>query len=214
MCCPFTIKIGRKTAKRYCALFTCFSSRAVHIETTSSLDTDSFILALRRFLATRGKVRSIKSDNGTNFVGAANEIRNCWKNMARTKISDFLQTEACDWIDFEFNTPNASHMGGVWERQIRSLRSILCALMKSHDSALTDEVFNTFTKEVEAIINSRPLTVENLTDPELKPLSPNQLLTLKSKAVLPPPGVFQKADQYCRRRWRVVQHLANEFWNR
>ena len=98
---PFTIKIGRKTAKRYCALFTCFSSRAVHIETTSSLGTDSFILALRRFLATRGKVRSIKSDNGTNFVGAANEIRNCWKNMARTKISDFLQTEACDWIDFE-----------------------------------------------------------------------------------------------------------------
>ena len=211
---PFNIKEGRKVHKRYCALFTCFSSRAVHLETTNKIDTDSFILALRRFLSTRGRVRTIRSDNGGNFVGAGNELRKSWKEMDHTKVSNYLQSEMCDWINWEKNTPNASHMGGVWERQIRTVRSILASLLKSHDQVLNDESFNTLIKEVEGIINSRPLVIENVSDPSSQVLSPSHLLTLKSKAVLPPPGVFQKNDIYCRRRWRVVQHLANEFWCR
>ena len=210
----FNIKEGRKTHKRYCAMFTCFSSRAVHLETTNCLDTDSFIMALRRFLSTRGKVRSIRSDNGLNFVGAGNELKNCFKEMETNKIANYLQSEMCDWIDWEKNTPNASHMGGVWERQIRTIRDVLSSLLKSHDSVLNDESFNTFIKEVECIVNSRPLDVQNINDPDIETITPNHLLTLKSKVVLPPPGVFQRDDLYCRRRWRVIQHLANEFWNR
>ena len=121
---PFQIKEGRKVHKRYCAIFTCFSSRAIHLEATNKLDTDSFILALRRFLSTRGKVRTMRSDNGGNFVGADNEFKKAWKEMDQTKISSFLQAEMCDWITWEYNTPNASHMGGVWERKIRTVRSI------------------------------------------------------------------------------------------
>ena len=69
--------------------------------------------------------------------------------------------------------------------------------------------------ETEAIINSRPLSVENMNDPHsLNPLTPNHLLTMKTKVVLPPPGVFKSADKYSRKRWRRVQHLANEFWSR
>ena len=211
---PFSIKEGRKVHKRYCALFTCFSSRAVHLETTNKIDTDSFILALRRFLSTRGRVRTIRSDNGGNFVGASNEFKKSWKEMDHSKVTSYLQTEMCDWINWDKNTPNASHMGGVWERQIRTVRSILASLLKSHDQVLNDESFNTLIKEVEGIVNSRPLAVENVTDPSSQVLTPNHLLTFKSKAVLPPPGVFQKDNLYCRKRWRVVQHLANEFWNR
>ena len=210
----FNIKEGRKIHKRYCVLFTCFCSRAVHLETTNTLDTDSFIMTLRRFLSTRGKVRSIRSDNGGNFVGAGNELRNCLKEMDTDKISNYLLTETCDWINWEKNTPRASHMGGVWERQIRTIRSILTSLLKSHDSVLNSESFNTLVKEVECIVNSRPLDVQNINDPDSELLTPNHLLTLKSKVVLPPPGVFQKDDLYCRRRWRVIQHLANEFWDR
>ena len=71
---PMLVKEGRKEVKRYGVLFTCFSLRAVHIEVASSLETDSFIQALRRFVARRGAVREITSDNGTNLVGAENEI--------------------------------------------------------------------------------------------------------------------------------------------
>ena len=68
--------------------------------------------------------------------------------------------------------------------------------------------------EVEAIINSRPLTVDLLIDPgSLSHLTPNHLLTMKTKVVLSPPGVFPSADKFCRKRWRRVQHLANEFWS-
>ena len=110
--------------------------------------------------------------------------------------------------------PTASHMGGAWERQIRTIRSVLNSIMMSYRKQLDDESFVTWMTEVEAIVNSRPLTLEDVNDPESRPLSPANLLTLKSKVVMPPPGLFQEADLYCRRRWRAVQFLANEFWRR
>lgn len=89
------------------------------------------------------------------------------------------------------------------------------SILKTHRSSLNDETFRTFLAKVEAVVNSRPLTVENLNDPNsLSPLTPNHLLTMKSKVVIAPPGVFQKPDLYCRRQWRRVQHLVNEFWSR
>ena len=70
--------------------------------------------------------------------------------------------ESCDWIDFQMNVPHASHMGGVWERQIRTERNVLIALLDSHGIMLDDESLRTFMVEAEAIVNSRSLTVENL----------------------------------------------------
>eukprot|EP00112_Aurelia_sp_Birch-Aquarium-sp1_P006390 Seg1706.9 transcript_id=Seg1706.9/GoldUCD/mRNA.D3Y31 product="hypothetical protein" protein_id=Seg1706.9/GoldUCD/D3Y31 len=122
------------------------------------------------------------------------------------------QCQNTDWILWKRNVPAASHMGGVWERQIRSVRAILSSLLKNHGHALDDESLRTLLTESEAIVNLRPLTVETLSDPHsVRPLAPNHLLTMKSKVIMPPPGVFQKADLYCRRRWRRVQHLLNEF---
>ena len=210
----FYVKEGRKELKRYATLFTCFSSRAIHIEVASTLTTDSFFMSLRRFLVRRGAVRSIRSDNGTNFVGADNEFRKALEEMDHQKIADFLTENGCDWIQWKRNTPTASHTGGVWERQIRSVRNILQSLLKNHAHVLNDESLHTLLLEAESIVNSRPLTVENLNDPESMPLSPNNLLTGKSKVVIPPQGVFQKGDLYLRKRWRRVQHLADEFWQR
>ena len=103
-------------------------------------------------------------------------------------------------------------MGGVWERQIRSVRNVLSALLKEHSDSLNDESFRTLLTEAECIVNSCPLTVEDINDPTSLPISPNTILTMKTKVVLPPPGDFQKSNIYCRKRWRHVQHLANEFW--
>ena len=211
---PFFVKEGRKELKRYCALFTCLSSRAVHIEVTTSMDTDSFIQALRRFVARRGPVRLMRSDNGGNFIGAENELKEAWKKMDRGKVVSFLSENNCDWVEWKRNTPEASHMGGVWERQIGTVKRVLSGILHSPMKHLDNEAFCTLITEVEAIVNSRPLTLENINDPESMPLTPNHLLTMKSKVVMTPPGIFQKADVYCRKRWRAVQHLANTFWDR
>ena len=161
---PFYVKDGRKEVKRYGAMFTCLCSRAVHIETTTSLETDTFIQALRRLIARRGNVRQIRCDNGTNFVGASNELQAALQEMDHQRISDYLQLVGTDWIVWKRNPPLASHFGGVWERQIRTARSILASLLQTHSTCLTDEGLRTLLVEVEGIINSRPLTVESLSD--------------------------------------------------
>ena len=69
--------------------------------------------------------------------------------------------------------------------------------------------------EAEAIVNCRPLAVNTINSSQYpEPLTPNHLLTMKSKVVMPPPGHFQRTDLYLNKRWRRVQYLANEFWNR
>ena len=121
---PFIIKDGRKELKRYGVLFTCMASRAVHIETANSLETDSFINALRRFISRRGPIRQLRSDQGTNFVGACTELAQALTEMDQEKIRTKLLEEQCDWFSFKMNVPAASHMGGVWERLIRSARNV------------------------------------------------------------------------------------------
>lgn len=212
---PFTVKIGRKEVKRYGVLFTCMASRAIHLEVANSLDTASFINAYRRFVSRRGPIRQLRSDQGTNFVGARRELREALAEMKQDVIKTKLLKDNCDWVEFKMNVPSASHMGGAWERQIRTVRNVLSSLLQSNAAQLDDESLRTFMCEAEAIVNCRPLTVDQLADPQSPgALTPNHLLTMKSRVLLAPPGSFQSADLYCTRRWRRVQHLANEFWCR
>ena len=137
--------------------------------------------------------------------------------MNHEKIKDFLQNNGADYMLFKFkrNPPASSHMCGVWERQICSVRMILSSLMRTHGLSLSGEAFRTCMAEVAAVLNSQPLTVDNLSNPDdPPPLRPSQLITLKSKVILPRPGQFQPEDIYSRRQWRRIQHLANEFWTR
>ena len=92
---------------------------------------------------------------------------------------------------------------------------MLSSLLQHNSEQLDDGSLRTLMCEAEAIVNSRPLTVNQLTDPDSpEPLTPSHLLTMKSKVLLSPPGKFEPADMYARKRWRRVQHLANEFWTR
>lgn len=205
---PIYVKEGRKTLKRYGLLFTCLCSRAIHIEVVDDMTTDAFLNALRAFIAIRGNVRQLRSDQGTNFVGARREFMELMKGMDQEKAKIL----GCEFL---MNPPTASHRGGVWERQIRTIRSVLTAILDQSSQRLDCTSLRTFLYEVMAIINSRPLTTEHLNDPSgLEPLTPNHILTMKSKIILPPPGEFVKEDVYLRKRWRRVQCLANMFWTR
>ena len=135
--------------------------------------------------------------------------------MNHKKIMEFLLEHGSQGIQWKRNPPTASNMGWVWEHQIGFARSILVALLKIHGKSLNDESLHTFLPEVEAITNTRPITSESLSNVHISdPLCPMQLLTMKSRVVVPPPGEFQKEDIYYRKQWGRVQHLANEFWSR
>nr|XP_027225525.1 uncharacterized protein LOC113817652 [Penaeus vannamei] len=113
-------------------------------------------------------------------------------------------------VTWQFNPPHASHFGGVWERQIRTIRRVLRGLC--HQQVMTDDTLHTLFCEVEAIINGRPLT-RVTDDPDgPQPLTPNMLLTLKGAGG--PITDTDHSDLYVRRRWRQVQYLADLFWKR
>ncbi len=205
---PFDVKRGRSTVKRYGVVFTCLTLRAVHIEVADSLDTDSCINAIRRFMCRRGQVTIMRSDNGTNFVAAERELREAIQRLDNDKIEKALQPKGIKWI---FNSPAASHQGGVWERQIRTLRRILNSLLK--EQTVNDDCLLTIMCEVESIINGRPLTTVSDDVNDVEPLTPNHLLLLKSQPNMPP-GIFSKDDMYTRKRWKQVQYLVDLFWTR
>ncbi|XP_038062679.1 uncharacterized protein LOC119733173 [Patiria miniata] len=205
---PLYVKQGRSHVKRYGCVFTCLTMRAIHIEIAHSLDTDAFINALRRFISRRGTPEKIRSDNGTNFTGGERELRESIASLNEQKIGDYLHQRGIEW---QFNPPTASHMGGVWERMIRSIRKILKNLLQ--EQVVCDEVLLTVMAEVEAILNARPLTQLSLDPRDDEPLTPNHLLLMRP-SFNAPPGVFVKEDGYGRRRWRQAQFLADQFWRR
>ncbi|XP_039511744.1 uncharacterized protein LOC120467053 [Pimephales promelas] len=194
-------------------MFSCMCSRAVHIEVIEAMSTSSFINALRRFFAVRGPAKQIRSDCGTNFIGASRDLEMVKTNPGFNSVEEYLHTQGCTWV---FNPPHASHMGGAWERMIGIARRILdCMLLEQRRSHLTHEVLTTLMAEVAAIMNARPL-IPVSSDPEsLLILTPATLLTLKTGSTPPPPpsGSYQEAH-LIREEWKRVQGLADTFWNR
>ena len=204
---------GAAQSKRWAVIFTCLTVRAIHIELIESMDTSSFINALRRFFAIRGPAIQLRSDNGTNFVGAWNELGAAFKEINKNTVDTYLSKERCEWV---FNPPHGSHMGGVWERMIGIVRKVLNAMLADLGSRhLTHEVLTTLMAEVMAIVNSRPL-VPVSTDPTMPEiLTPSTLLTQKTSTLKAIPGEFTATD-LCKhnKQWRHVQHLANVFWSK
>ena len=106
--------------KHYGAIFLCIASRAIHLEVVNSMDTDSFIMCLRRFIGCHENVRMLRSDNGSNFIGADKQLSKVFMEMDQNKIRTFLQNLGSDWIILKKIPPAGSHFGGIWEHQIRS----------------------------------------------------------------------------------------------
>ena len=157
---PITIRLGstrsKQTTKGYIAIFVCFVTKVVHIEVVTSLTTEAFLAALRRFVAPRGRPRVIYSDNGTNYQGASNQLQEVYDMLQcptqMTRVQDFLTTEGCDW---KFIPPHAPHFGGLWEAAVKSVKYHLPQTLGAQIA--TYEELNTLLNEIEACLNSRPL---------------------------------------------------------
>ena len=205
---PLQVKRGRGTAKRYGCIFVCMTTRAVHLELAQSLETDAFIMVLRRFLNTRGNVKELRSDNGTNFVGAERELREAIKQWNQSQINKELQQRSCDWV---FHPPGASHMSGVWERLIRCIKRSLKAILG--ERLVDEEVLRTVLSEAQGIANSRPLCPNSDDVRDMEALTPNHLLLQRTVTTLPS-GSFDDTDLLSRKKWKQTQILACHFWKR
>ncbi|XP_067947248.1 uncharacterized protein [Watersipora subatra] len=208
---PFHIKDKRTELKKYGLILTCLYSRAIHIETLDDLSADALINALRCFICIRGPVKTIRCDNGTNFVGASNEFaKELEKLDSKSYLGRYFQQAQ---INFEFNVPNASHAGGIWERQIRNVRAVLNGMIAGkYNGRLNSAGLRTALYEAMAVVNSRPLAVDDLHNPQGIVLTPNHLVTMKGQSIPSPPGVFEGSEIYGRKMWRRVQQFGEEFW--
>ena len=142
---PYHIKLSKKTrsnqatAKRYVALFTCLTTRAVRLEIAGDLSADAFILALRRFISRRSKVNIIRSDNGTNFVGASKELKQVIKNIDQNTIDKHLIAEGIKW---KFKPSVSTWMGGIWKSPVKSVKCSLKVIIRN--KLFTEECLSTF----------------------------------------------------------------------
>ena len=206
---PFVVKDRRTEIKRWGVIFTCLYSRAIHLELIDDLSTDSFINTLRCFQAIRGPVRTLFCDQGTNFIGTKNKLDKEMKEIDNENLRNYILENK---LEFKFNTPSASHRGGIWERQIRTVRSILNNILNKYHGRLDTSTLRTTLYETMAIVNSRPLTADTLSSPDVAIVTPNHLLTGKPQQLVPPPGNFTSTEVYGKERWRKTQQIAEEFW--
>lgn len=205
---PIMVAVGRHTEKRYGALFTCLTVRAVHIEVVNTLDTSSCILAIRNFIARRGTPREFYSDNGTNFTSAEKEIREAVKEVDKDELVRNFTTTTTKW---NFNPPSAPHMGGAWERLVRAIKTVFYNITPTRTPG--EELLRGMLAEVENIVNSRPLTYVPIENENAEALTPNHLL-LGSSNGIKPLAMYDDSGVALKHNWLRSQQYAERFWRR
>lgn len=210
---PFNLKLysGRcnRTSKAYICLFVCTVTKAIHLELVSDLTTSAFIAAFRRFVARRGHCKDLWSDCGTNFIGASRELELNFKNAKSSFVQEISQLLANDGTTWHFISPGAPTFGGLWESGIKSVKNHIKRVVGQTN--LTFEEFTTLLTQVEACVNSRPLTLINasLDDP---PLTPGLFLIGEPLIGVPEENISEIPNRLS--RWKIVQRLVQSLWSR
>lgn len=215
-CGPFYVKEKRvRTSikiKVYAAVFVCLCTKAIHIELVGGLTTELFLSCLRRFFARRGMSKKIYSDNGTNFVGAKNELSELYSllnnNEHNQKIKQKLANENIVW---NFSPPRTPHFGGIWEAAVRSLKTHLRRTVG--ETLFTYEELYTYMCEVEALLNSRPLTPMTNDPNDIRVLTPGHFLI--GEALKTVPSVDHSQTPTGRLSgWQHIQKMKADLWKR
>ncbi|XP_059054590.1 uncharacterized protein LOC131848648 [Achroia grisella] len=209
---PINIRVskgrGNKSYKGYIALFICMSTRAVHLEAVSDLTSKGFLAAFKRFVARRGRCSHLYSDNGTNFVGAARELSDLFKEEKSKFIPELAQSLATNGTEWHFIPPRAPNFGGLWEGGIKSVKYHLRRVVGN--STLTFEEMITVLAQIEACLNSRPLSyVADQTEETV--LTPAHFLVGEPLVVVPDSN-YEDSGITTLRRWQLSQRMLQIFW--
>nr|XP_022908199.1 uncharacterized protein LOC111419605 [Onthophagus taurus] len=192
---------GSRSTKSYICVFVCTSTKAIHLELVSDLSTEAFIAALRRFQSRRGQCTLILSDQGTNFVGAYNRLRQM-ADTAGEKLN----------LRWQFHPPGAPHFNGLAEAGVKSVKYDLLRVIG--EQRLTFEEVYTLLTQIEAVLNSRPLSPLTEDPNDLQALTPAHFLCLE-------PITFSVLDSDLTQipinrldRWKLLQRMMQDFWKR
>lgn len=190
-------------------VFVRLKTRAVHLDFVTDLSSDSFIACFERFTARRGRCDRMFSDNGTSFVGAEKAIANAYKQWREDGTVDRVATRGTEW---KFMTPATPHQGGIYEAAVKSmkyhLRRIIGARLMEYQHLLNLLI------EVEAILNSRPLSPLSDDPEDILALTPAHFL-VGEPLILPPPFRHTNSDNLeGRKLWSERRKMIEHFWKR
>ncbi|GFT02235.1 uncharacterized protein TNCV_84881 [Trichonephila clavipes] len=209
---PLTTKCAHKRSvtkfKSYICLFICTATKAVHLELVSDLSTAAFLAALRRFIARRSCPSKIISDNGSNFKGASSHLRKLVDLCLQEEVQNFLSLKGIEW---SFIPPYTPHFGGLWESAIKSAKQLL---IKATNSVLLNfEECSTLLIQIEACLNSRPLTELSPDPSDFTALTPAHFLVGGPIHQFPEPSQPSRSVPLSE-RWNLIQRLRQYFWDR
>lgn len=199
-----------KYTKAYICLFICLATRAIHLELVSDLTSQAFIYALKRFVSRRGLCSHLYSDNATNFKGSSSELHDLYKMFKNeTSYSEIIDFCAVNSIQYKFTVPLASHMGGIYEAGIKSVKSLL----KRHlfSTKLTYELLYTVLVQIEGVLNSRPLCPISDLPNDLTCLTPSHFIIGTVMTDIPEPSVLNIKETRLSIYQRIMQ-IKQKFW--
>jgi hypothetical protein len=199
---------GAKTVKAYICLFICFITRAIHLELVSNLSSDAYLLALKRFVSRRGKPVVIFSDNGRNFVGLMNDFKRFLQNCS----SEIFEYASSQQIKFKFIPAYAAHHGGLWERGVQSCKYHMHRVVGN--AHLNFEELTTLLAQVEAVLNSRPLSPLSSDPQDFVPLTPAHFLVGRPLTAPVTSADIQDTPTHRLSRYQRVEQLRQHFWSR
>lgn len=212
---PINITLSRrrgvKSQKAYICLFICLTTKAIHIELVSDLSTDNFLNAFKRFLSRRGPVSCMYSDNATNFIGAKNCLDDLYNFLEANSTNEVLRNEF-NIRRIEWNTipPRAPHFGGLWESNIKSIKSHLYRVVGTQ--LLCYEELLTVLTQIEALLNSRPLCLlSSCHYPEA--LTPAHFLMSTPIQHLPAYDMTNERISLLKRK-ELLDHLVQSYWKK
>ncbi|XP_070521634.1 uncharacterized protein [Cardiocondyla obscurior] len=201
---------GHKSYKSFVVVFVCLSTIAVHLDAVTDYSASAFLAAFRRFTSRRGLCSELRSDCGTNFVGADAELRQLFAAHSREfkLIADKLANLRVRW---RFNPPAASHFGGIWEAAVKACKHHLRRVMG--ETTLTYEEMATLLAQIKACLNSRLLAALSDDPEDLAALTPGYFLMGGPLNAVPEPSLVDISTNALS-RWQLVQRMRDHFWER
>ncbi|XP_058443677.1 uncharacterized protein LOC131425643 [Malaya genurostris] len=214
-CGPFNIRNSQRKGvplKCYICLFVCLVVKAVHVEIVFDLTTEAFIAALKRFVARRGKPEIIICDNAANFVGARRELCELHRLFREEQCRNSIITEAAkEAIEFKFIPAKSPNFGGLWEAAVKSLKGHMRKVIGN--SILRADEFQTVVTQIEACLNSRPITQMSNDHRDLEALTPGHFLIQRSLTAIPEPNLTEIPDNRLS-KWQRLQQFTQTIWKR